>query len=148
MNWQTLPYDRLSRDQLYAIFHARQEVFIVEQTCWYLDADYKDQQGYHVMVLSDNGELMAYTRLLPMGVSYEHFVSIGRVLTRPAFRELGLGRAVMEWSLRQCRLLYGFKPIKISAQCYLDRFYTSFGFQKVGEEYLEDDIPHQAMILT
>ena len=147
MIWKTSLYGDLSKDELYAIMHARQEVFIVEQTCWYLDADYKDQEAYHVMAFQ-NDELGAYTRLLPVGVAYDHYVSIGRVLTRPAFRKKLLGKALMEYSIRQCRLLYGFLPIKISAQCYLDRFYNSFGFVKTGEEYLEDNIPHQAMILT
>ena len=36
--------------------------------------------------------------------------------------------------------------IKISAQCYLKNFYTNLGFKKVGEAYLEDGIPHMAMI--
>jgi len=36
-------------------------------------------------------------------------------------------------------------PIKISAQSYLIRFYESYGFVPLGEDYLEDDIPHRAM---
>ena len=36
--------------------------------------------------------------------------------------------------------------ITISAQCYLQKFYESHGFHKVGEEYLEDGIPHIEMI--
>ena len=38
------------------------------------------------------------------------------------------------------------QPVKISAQRYLIKFYESFGFKTVGEEYLEDNIPHIAMI--
>ena len=38
--------------------------------------------------------------------------------------------------------------IKISAQCYLKKFYNSLGFKEVGEEYLEDGIPHIAMLLN
>ena len=38
-------------------------------------------------------------------------------------------------------------PIHISAQCYLTKFYEDFGFEIVGESYLEDDIPHIGMIL-
>jgi ElaA protein len=35
----------------------------------------------------------------------------------------------------------------IGAQQYLTRFYSSFGFQQVGEPYLEDGIPHIHMLL-
>ena len=37
-------------------------------------------------------------------------------------------------------------PIKISAQLYLQKFYESFGFTAVGEWYMEDEIPHIAMV--
>jgi ElaA protein len=42
--------------------------------------------------------------------------------------------------------LFGNQPIKISAQTYLIPFYESLGFQKTGAEYLEDGIPHIAMV--
>jgi ElaA protein len=32
--------------------------------------------------------------------------------------------------------------VVLSAQTYLREFYASFGFSEIGEEYLEDDIPH------
>ncbi|WP_324254337.1 GNAT family N-acetyltransferase [Staphylococcus kloosii] len=38
--------------------------------------------------------------------------------------------------------------IYISAQEYLERFYRSFGFEKVSEMYLEDNIPHIDMVLN
>jgi ElaA protein len=38
--------------------------------------------------------------------------------------------------------------VRISAQSYLHSFYTKFGFEKVSEEYLEDDIPHIQMLYT
>ena len=53
----------------------------------------------------------------------------------------------MRESIRWCARLYGEVPVKISAQVYLTRFYESFGFEKVGAEYLEDDIPHVGMVL-
>ena len=34
----------------------------------------------------------------------------------------------------------------MSAQLYLIKFYQNFGFVSVGEEYLEDEIPHIKMI--
>lgn len=139
------PFQELSIDELYACLQLRQEVFVVEQNCPYLDADGKDQQGWHLMGWQGH-TLVAYTRLLPQGVSYPEYVSIGRVLTRQTARRSGLGKALMQASLQHIHRLFPGQPIKISAQCYLIAFYESFGFQCKGTSYLEDDIPHIAMI--
>ena len=39
------------------------------------------------------------------------------------------------------------KTIVLAAQKYLEKFYKELGFIAEGEEYLEDEIPHQKMIL-
>ncbi len=146
MTFTCKPFYELSLDELYAIMALRQEVFVVEQHCPYLDADGKDRLGFHLCGYTSEQQLLAYTRLLPLGVSYEKYASIGRVVSAPSARGTGLGKALMQESLRQAQLLFPGKPLKISAQSYLIRFYRSFGFETVGEEYLEDDIPHIAMI--
>ena len=125
----------------------RQEVFVVEQTCWYLDADGKDQQALHLLGMVD-GQIAAYTRILPKGESYQNYASIGRVITAPAFRGHGLGRPLMRESLRVLFDAYGPQAVKISAQAHLQDFYGSLGFEGVGEEYDEDGIPHRAMVLS
>ena len=38
------------------------------------------------------------------------------------------------------------QDIRLSAQCYLEQFYRDFGFESVGKSYLEDGIPHIAMV--
>jgi ElaA protein len=53
----------------------------------------------------------------------------------------------MQQAILNCQELYPNTKIKISAQSYLLKFYTELGFEAIGEEYLEDDIPHRAMIL-
>jgi len=138
-------FNELSLQQLYDIMVLRQEVFVVEQDCPYLDADGKDQMSHHLMGYLD-GELVAYTRLVPKGISYDKYISIGRVITSQSVRRDGYGKDLMERSIKQIRTLFGQKDIKISAQCYLLKFYKGLGFEPVGEEYLEDDIPHIAMI--
>lgn len=145
--YSCLPFDQLHVSELYAILALRQEVFVVEQTCPYLDADGKDPVAWHLLARNAAGELAAYTRLLPMGASYPDYVSIGRVVSAPAARGTGAGRAVMEKSISMCRHLFGPAPIKIGAQSYLVRFYESLGFQSTGEDYLEDGIPHTKMTL-
>jgi ElaA protein len=139
-------YQELSKDHLYEIMQLRQEVFVVEQNCPYLDADGKDNLAYHLIGQNDSGTILAYTRLLPKGSSYESFCAIGRVLTSIKIRKQGEGYKLMQKSIELCEELFPNQPIKISAQSHLDKFYQFLGFAPTGEEYLEDDIPHQAMI--
>jgi ElaA protein len=147
LRFSCLPFDALTLRELYEVMVLRQEVFIVEQNCPYLDADGKDLYSWHLLARDASNQLVAYTRLLPLGVSYPEYVSIGRVVSAPAARRTGAGREVMQRSIEMCRHLFGSESIKIGAQTYLLRFYESFGFRSTGEEYLEDGIPHTKMVL-
>ena len=138
-------FNEFSIDELYKLLQLRVAVFIVEQNCAYLDPDDKDQQSYHLMGF-DGSTLVAVTRLVPPKISYEGYASIGRVATHSGYRGLGLGREIMEKSLEACGRLFPGYDIKISAQTYLIPFYESLQFEKQGPEYLEDGLPHQAMI--
>ncbi|MBK6930289.1 MAG: GNAT family N-acetyltransferase [Saprospirales bacterium] len=145
--YSCLPFAQLTVAELYEIMALRQEVFIVEQNCPYLDADGKDLFAWHVCGRDEGGKLLAYTRLLPAGISYAHYPSIGRVVSSPARRGAGAGKELLQRSIDLCRHLFGPAPIKIGAQTYLLRFYEGFGFRSTGEEYLEDGIPHTKMVL-
>lgn len=146
MNFICAPFDALTLQQLYAVMALRQEVFVVEQNCPYLDADGKDFNAHHLMGFDEGGALIAYCRLLPPGEAYPGYPSIGRVANTLKVRGKGAGIELMREALAQCSILFGNLPIKISAQSYLIRFYESFGFHTQGESYLEDGIPHMAMI--
>jgi ElaA protein len=98
------------------------------------------------MGFDENNRLVAYSRIVPKGVSYEDYISIGRVITSGLVRKSGLGRILMHESISVCEKLFGKSDIKISAQTYLLNFYESLGFVSTGKEYLEDDIPHTEMI--
>ena len=143
MNWTIRRFDELTPDELYAILQLRNEVFIVEQNCVYNDIDGKDQPAWHLMANEDD-KLVAYTRILPPGVSYSD-PAIGRVVTSSAKRRSGLGRELMKRSIEACEKLFGKTSISLSAQVYLQSFYESLGFIVVGEEYLDDGIPHIKM---
>lgn len=143
-----LPFDALSAPVLYEILALRQEVFVVEQNCPYQDCDGKDLQSWHLMGRDESGKLLCYTRLLPKGLAYPDHASIGRVVSSPSARGMGLGKTLMVESIKMCRQLFDNQDIKIGAQTYLLQFYVSFGFQSTGEEYLEDGIPHTKMILV
>lgn len=144
MQWILKKFRELTVDELYAILRLRSEVFVVEQNCVFLDMDNKDQESYH-FTCWQNGEAIAYTRLVPAGIAYE-IPSIGRVVTASAVRGSGIGRLLMQKSLEETRKLFGEGPIKIGAQLYLKDFYTSLGFIQKGEVYLEDGIEHIEMI--
>jgi ElaA protein len=146
INFSLKSFSELSLEELYAIMILRQEVFVVEQDCVYLDADNKDQNSWHLLGENEDGELVAYLRILPKGVSYESYPSIGRIVTSSKVRRQGAGKALLAESLKHADRLYPGANIKISAQTYLLRFYRSFGFEPTGEEYLEDGIPHMAMV--
>lgn len=139
-------FNELTPLQLYHIMALRQEVFVVEQNCPYLDADGKDLEAHHLMGFDDDGKTVAYARLLPKGISYEHHVSMGRIATKPSVRGRGLGKELMKNALDWADRLYPNESIKISAQTYLRKFYEDFGFVVSGEEYLEDGIPHLPMV--
>ncbi|MBP6686779.1 MAG: GNAT family N-acetyltransferase [Lacibacter sp.] len=146
LNWIVKKFDALTATELYDIIWLRNEVFVVEQNCVYQDADYKDHKGWHLMGIDDAGILMAYVRLLPMGVSYANEPSIGRVVTNPSARGTGVGRELMLIAIEQCKELFGNTAIKIGAQFYLLKFYSSLGFEQTSEIYLEDNIEHIEMI--
>lgn len=139
-----LSFEALSNTQLYQILRARQEVFIIEQDCNYLDCDGRDILSEHLWI-SENNELAAYARLLPPGVAYEGS-SIGRVLTTKPYRGKGLGKQLMEQAIQLLENQYPQSAIYISAQQYLEKFYSDLGFVSTGVTYLEDDIPHVKMI--
>lgn len=145
LNYFCLQFEELTTQQLYQILRLRQEVFVVEQNCPYLDVDGKDLNAFHILMYH-NDILIAYARLLSKGISYPEHASIGRVINKSDYRGKGIGKLLMEYSIKKMHLLYPGQPIKISAQTYLDKFYSKLGFEKVGSGYLEDDIPHQAMV--
>ena len=145
MNWNCQKFDDLTPHDLYAILQLRNIVFAVEQNCVYPDMDDKDQSCFHVMGW-DNNKLVAYTRLVPPGISYTE-AAIGRVVTAPQTRRNGLGKELMKLSIDKTRELFGITIIKIGAQLYLKKFYESFGFIQSSDIYDEDGIDHIEMTL-
>jgi len=59
-------FDELHLDDLYAILNLRQKVFIVEQDCPYIDADYTDQDAFHLLGYKGDN-LIVYLRAFNPG---------------------------------------------------------------------------------
>ncbi|SVA92344.1 uncharacterized protein METZ01_LOCUS145198, partial [marine metagenome] len=57
------------------------------------------------------------------------------------------GKEIMKESIKYIKENLKEKTIVLAAQKYLEKFYRELGFIAEGEEYLEDEIPHQKMIL-
>ncbi|WP_282134909.1 GNAT family N-acetyltransferase [Seonamhaeicola maritimus] len=141
---KTKTFNELSKQELYDLLQLRSEVFVVEQDCVYQDLDGKDQKALHVLGYK-NDDLVAYTRIFKPG-DYFNEASIGRVVVAKNQRQFKYGYSIMEASINAIKDFFNESKIKISAQCYLKQFYNNIGFKEVGEEYLEDDIPHVGMI--
>ena len=141
--WKKFP--DLSRDELYALIHLRQKVFIVEQDCPYLDADFSDQKAFHLLGYYDD-ILISYLRAFPPGIKYEGS-SLGRIVVDISKRGEQLGQSLTEEGISYLSEHYPDIEIVISAQHRLETFYSELGFTSRGNVYLEDDINHIQMFL-
>jgi ElaA protein len=145
LRWVTKSFAELTVDELYDVLRLRSEVFIVEQKCIFLDIDNNDRKAFHTIGFIGD-EVVATTRLFDKDIMYDGYQSIGRVVGSPRYRGLGIGKALMQYSISECERLFGKGPIKIGAQLYLKKFYNEQGFEQSGDMYLEDDIDHIPMI--
>ena len=144
MNVAIKKFKDLSPIELYEILQLRSEVFVVEQDCVYQDIDGNDQKALHIIGTVEN-KIIAYTRCFRPG-DYFKEASIGRVVVKESQRKFKRGNQIMNNSIKAINDHYKTKIIKISAQCYLNKFYTNLQFKPIGEKYLEDGIPHVAML--
>src|SRR5215217_123558 len=147
ITWTCADFSSLSPEDLYSAMELRQKVFVVEQACAYLDADGMDRKALHLLGWSDTHgtrRLIAYARLFPPRIKYAES-SIGRVVTHPDVRGTGAGRALMKEAIERIENAGWGKEIRIAAQMYLERFYEGFGFRRVSDPYIDDDIWHVDM---
>jgi len=144
IQWSVKSFGELSARDFHDVIQLRIGVFVVEQNCPYPELDGKDLQAHHLIGRLASGEIVATARILPPGISYNE-VSIGRVCSRIDQRGNGTGKLLMQKAMQSVEALFGRVPVRISAQHYLLSYYRSFGFEPLGEVYLEDDIPHIEM---
>ena len=143
LEWTIKKFHELANEELYQLLRLRSEIFVVEQQCNFMDMDNKDQKSHHLLGMKE-GQLLAYSRIVPPGISYE-YPSIGRIVVSSHGRGMGLGIELMQISISTLENLYGNNSIRIGAQLYLKKFYESFGFEKSSDVYLEDNIEHIEM---
>ncbi|NMW46357.1 GNAT family N-acetyltransferase [Mobiluncus curtisii] len=143
MELKVKTFAQLSNTELYAILKLRVDVFVVEQACPYPEIDGRDEGSLHVW-LEEDGEILAYLRVLDRGVESE-YVAIGRVIA--ARRRQGLGSEIMKAGIRVAQEHFHADAIYLEGQVYAQGFYENLGFRQISEPYLEDNIPHIKMLL-
>ena len=136
-------FKELNKAELYQIIQLRIAVFIIEQDCPYPDLDDMDHDAQHLWI-EDAGEIVCYLRVNPAGSRFLE-PSLGRIVTKKSHRNRGYAEKLIKKAIdlvceKESR------AIRISAQCYLEKYYEKFGFIKASEEYLEDNIPHIEML--
>ena len=145
LTFTTKTFSGLTTKELYQILQLRSEVFVVEQDCVYQDVDGKDQKALH-LIGTKGDKIIAYARMFDAG-DYFEYASVGRVVVKQNERKYGYGHLLMQEAHKVVNKHFKTTIIKISAQAYLEKFYNTHGYQKEGEGYLEDGIPHIAMIV-
>lgn len=135
--------DEIPTSTFYRIARLRQEVFVVEQDCVYLDLDGRDLElgSMQLWVEAADGAVAATVRILDESAHEPGLRSIGRVVTDPAWRGRGIAAELLRAAIAACEG----GPILIHAQAHLSEWYGRFGFSACGEEFLEDGIPHLPM---
>ena len=131
-------FSELTGDDVYDILKARHDVFIVEQNCPCQEIDGRDRGAYHVFY-RNNGELIAYLRVLDRGVVFDE-VAIGRVLCLD--RRKGIGTSLMREGIKVAGEKFGADRVVIEAQTYVREMYDKLGFVQTSGEFLDHGIPH------
>ena len=144
MKIENKEFTDLNIHELYSILKLRQEVFIIEQECNYLDCDNFDLNAIHVTI-NDDLNLIAYLRIIKHGIISKNIV-FGRILVNKKNRDKSIGKNIISYTIEFVKNKFPNTDIEMSAQSYLIEYYKKFGFDVYGEEYLEDEIPHIKMI--
>ncbi|SFG33553.1 Predicted N-acyltransferase, GNAT family [Halopelagius inordinatus] len=125
-------------------FAVRRAVFVdeqgVDEELEWDEHDEPDADATH-FVAYDDGEVVGAARLREAAPGVG---KVERVVVAEARRGEDWGKRVME-SVEQTAREEGFDRITLHAQTRVEGFYESLGYESVGEEFVEADIPHVEM---
>ena len=115
----------------------RKAVFIEEQSVPAdLEWDEFDTTSTHFLV-TDNDKPIATARLKADG-------QIGRMAVIKSHRRMGAGSSLLGYIVNYAKTS-GLKDVYCHAQVAVIDFYLKKEFEAIGDEFLEANIPHQAM---
>ncbi len=138
-------FDKLTVHEVHDALRLRTDIFVVEQACAYPEVDGRDPECTHILGKNDQGELIAYARIIPP--EKDHPPHSGRVVVRMDQRGKGHARELMQFSLKTLKKTYGSKRSALAAQSHLEKFYADLGYLRQGPDYPWDGIPHVDMLL-
>lgn len=141
MQWQDKSFHELTNQELFQILKLRALVFNTEQDSTYCDPDDHDLAARHVFAC-DKGQVAAYARYFISGDA----VTFGRVVVAKAYRGRGLGKKLVQELLDGIQAHFPGKRVVIHAQSYVTSLYAGFGFQQVGQEFMEAGRKHYQMV--
>lgn len=126
--------------QMQRILQLRVAVFVAEQKiiCEEIDDLDRAETTQHIWLEVD-GKVASVLRLLLDGP----VARIGRVATGAAFRRRGYSEQLLRAALDRAAVTG--KPVEIHAQAYLEAWYAKFGFERTGENFLEEGLDHVPM---
>jgi ElaA protein len=137
-------FDELTSQEVYDMMKLRFDVFVLEQKCLYPEFDDIDAKAVHVLI-KDEEELAASARLYK---KTDKRASFGRVVVDEVYRGRTIGKELVRESINYIHANWDVREIEIGAQTQLNAFYTSFGFEDIGDEYDDAGIMHVDMLLT
>ena len=133
-------FTELSNRELYEILKTRQEIFIIEQNCPYMDIDDLDLDAMHIFSMNEEGRVTSCLRVF---MKDEKTAQIGRVVT--LVHGEGLGGKILHEGVKVALQHYRAEKIYLEAQTYAIGYYEKEGFRVISGEFDLDGIPHVEM---
>jgi len=128
-------------DESQTLRYIRESVFIKEQCVPVeLEWDEFDPVCLHILAVDGDGQSVGTARLLSDG-------HIGRIAVLKEWRKQGVGSALLQWMIEEMKSS-GKQQAMLNAQMDAVKFYKKFGFQVVGDTFLDAGIPHVQMYLV
>lgn len=138
MHTEIMSFDELPPRIAYQVWRLRQDVFVVEQQCPYADLDGRDlDPGTRQLILVEDQEVLGTLRILDDGAVWR----IGRVVLAKHVRGRGLADLMMTAAIEAT----SDRDVVLDAQAPLAGWYGTLGFEVVGDQFIEDGIPHVPM---
>lgn len=132
------------QDTGWALRAIREAVFICEQGVpAELEWDEFDADCVHLIARDAARNAIGTARLLLQGAQG---AVVGRMAVLKEWRRKGVGGALMRRLLEEA-MRRQIHQATLNAQTYAIGFYTKFGFQQVGKQFMEAGIPHIRMVL-
>ncbi len=120
----------------------REKVFIQEQKVTpELEWDGMDEKAIHFLVFKDEKAIGCARAIV-----IKSQMQLGRMAVLKEYRGQGAGSTLIDKAIVTAKLKQ-LSGIHISAQCNAINFYVKFGFEVMGDTYLDAEILHRDMTL-